>query len=466
MAPFSPFSTSPATLSTGFAWMISLAVSVAALLSPALWNGFALVFFDTGGYVRRVLTMELTPGRSLFYGLFLWASSFGWWSFYGPVLGQALCSAWLIHLMLRCHDLPSGPRATAFFCVGLSLLTGISWCVSQLMPDGLVPLAVLALWLLGFRWHRLGQLERVGLVAITLLGLMSHMSGMALAIGLALVTLVARLLVQRQNWYLPINWLSPVAVVAASLVLMPLLHLVLVGKATYTPGGPVYIFGRLVQAGIAQRWLAEHCPVPGIKLCDLQNRIPNTGDAFLWGKNSAFRNIGEWSGAADAELGYLVKASIETYPGAVAWSALQATAEQMVLIKSGDQLGEIHNDTRNVFTNLLPPHIAKAFNAAHQQQGEITQRLLDAVNQIHVPVAHLSVLCLFLVIAWGLRSGRHDLAAAALFMFLALLGNAFICGGLSNPHDRYQSRLVWLASLIVGMAVVCWWQLRAKKPHP
>jgi hypothetical protein len=70
-----------------------------------------------------------------------------------------------------------------------------------------------------------------------------------------------------------------------------------------------------------------------------------------------------------------------------------------------------------------------------------------------------------LVIGWGLRSGRHDLAAAALFVFIALLGNAFICGALSNPHDRYQGRLAWLAPLVVGMATVCWWQLRAKKAH-
>lgn len=447
------------------AWMISLTVSVAAFLSAALWNGFPLVFFDTGGYVRRVLAMELTPGRSLFYGLFLWISSFGWWSFYGPVLGQALISVWLIHLMLRCHDLPAGPRATAFFCVGLSTLTGISWYTSQLMPDSLVPLAVLALWLLGFRWQRLGQVERAGLVAIALFGLLSHMSGMALAIGLALVILVARFVVHRQVWSLSVNWLPPVAVVVASLVLMPLLHLALVGKATYTPGGPVYIFGRLVQAGIAQRWLAEHCPVPGIKLCGMQDRIPNTGDVFLWGGTSPFRDLGEWSGAADAELGYLVKACLKAYPGAVAWTALQATVYQMAMVKSADQLGEIHNDTRNVFSNLLPPHVAKAFNAARQQQGGITQPLVDAMNQVHVPVAHLSLLCLLLVVGWGLRSGRHDLAAAALFMLLALLGNAFICGALSNPHDRYQGRLAWLASLVVGMATVCWWQLRAKKPH-
>jgi hypothetical protein len=51
----------------------------------------------------------------------------------------------------------------------------------------------------------------------------------------------------------------------------------------------------------------------------------------------------------------------------------------------------------------------------------------------------------------------------ALFVLLALLGNAFICGVLSNPHDRYQSRLVWLASLVVGMALLRWRQRSSKR---
>ncbi len=395
--------------------------------------------------------------------MYLYAASLGWWSFYGPILGQALCSVWIIHLMQRCHDLPAGPRATAFLCAGLSLATGIAWYVGQLMPDGLIALVVLALWLLGFRWQRLQQIERIGLAAICLFGLLSHMSGMALAIGLAVVVLMARFVVWRRGWALPVSWLPPVAVVVASLILMPMFHLFLVGKATYTPGGPVYIFGRLVEAGIAQRWLAEHCPVPGIQLCGLQDRIPRNGDQFLWGGKSAFQALGGWNGAANAELAYLVKMCLKTYPSAVAWTAAQATLQQMIMVKTGDQLADHHNDTRNVFSNLLPPRVASAFNAARQQQAGLTQPMIDTLNRVHTPVAHLSLLGLLFVVGWGMRSKRYDLVAVALFMLIALIGNAFICGALSNPHDRYQGRLVWLPSLVVSMAALCWWQRRTEK---
>lgn len=438
------------------AWTLALVAGVAALLAPVWWNGFPLVFFDTGGYVRRVLTMELLAGRSIFYGLYLWGTSLGWRFWLGPVLVQGICCFWLLRLVLRSHDLPAGPMAIALIAAVLSLVTGIAWTSGQLMPDGWVPLAVLALYLLGFSWNRLSGRERASLVLITLIALLSHMSALALAVGLVLVTAGLWLVALKRRWAQEVRLLPPLATVAAALVLMPMLHLFLVGKAVYTPGGPVYIFGRLAEAGIAQRWLREHCPVPGIKLCNLQDRIPYHGDQFLWGKDSAFRELGEWSGRADAELGYVVRACLKTYPSAVLWTALQATVHQLVLVKSADQLGEIHNDTRNVFTNILPKATARSFNGARQQRGEITPTLVEAINRIHVPVAHLSGVGLLLIMVWAWRTRRPQMASLTVFVFFALFGNAFICGALSNPHDRYQSRLVWLASLVAIMALLTW----------
>jgi hypothetical protein len=36
---------------------------------------------------------------------------------------------------------------------------------------------------------------------------------------------------------------------------------------------------------------------------------------------------------------------------------------------------------------------------------------------------------------------------------VALLGNAFICGVISGPHDRYGARMVWVATFVVLMAL-------------
>lgn len=448
------------------AWLLSLAVCTAVFMLPALWNGFPVVFFDTSGYVSRVLEMKLLFGRSLFYGLFLWLGSLGWRSFMLVALLQSLFAVWLVRLLLRCHDLRSGPRATAVTCTLLAVTTGISWYTSQLMPDGLVPMVVIAMWLLGFRWQRLGRGERAGLSAIALLGMLSHMSCLALAMGLVVVALAARLVVRLLGSGLRVSVLPPLAVVAAGLVLMPLFHFILVGQAAYTPGGPIFVFGRLVQEGLPQRWLAEHCPVPGVKLCGLQDRIPHNGDEFLWGEKSAFREIGEWTGAADRELGFLNRQVIKAYPGEVARTSIRAMVQQLFMVRTGDQLYDIHNETRYVFTHLLPPPVSASFNAARQQQGGMAKSLFDALNLLHVPVAWISLFALVAAAWWALKAGRHDLGALAIFMLLALLGNAFICGALSNPHDRYQSRLAWLAPLAAGVIGACWWRLRSGSARP
>ncbi len=447
------------------AWVLSLIISCTAFLLPALWNGFALVFFDTGGYLDRVITMSTYPGRSFFYGFFLWATSFGWWFFWGPIAVQSLLCFWMIHLTLRCHHLPAGPFVTTCFCLGLSLLTGISWYASQLMPDILVPLAILAMGLLGFHWQKLRVFERVGVSVTALLGITSHNSCLALAIGLLLVISMIRSIVNRQHWPVATTVLPPVAVVIAGLLLIPTVNLSVSGRATYASGGPVFLFARFVQAGIAQRWLADHCPVANFKLCKLQKRLPKTSNDFLWARNSPLQDMGGWTGTlANNEFGHVVDESVLDYPNSVIRTSLDAATRQFFMIDTGEGMDCYQDYTRKVFSSLPPP-VAGSFNTARQQRNMISQHALNDLNHIHVPVAYLSILGLIIIIVWGIKVSRPDFAGFAAFIFLALLGNAFICGALSSPFNRYQSRVVWLATLVVGMAGLHRWHRHQRQGH-
>jgi peptidoglycan/LPS O-acetylase OafA/YrhL len=71
-----------------------------------------------------------------------------------------------------------------------------------------------------------------------------------------------------------------------------------------------------------------------------------------------------------------------------------------------------------------------------------------------VPVALAAVLALPVIVLLSRgRRVRRSAAALALFVLLVLAGNAVICGVLSNPHARYQSRLIWLAPLALAVAL-------------
>ena len=455
--PFFPHSLAP-TAYSGKAWFFCLLFGIIPLLLPALWNGFAIVFYDTGGYLDRVLKMTIYPGRSFLYGLFLWITSFGWWFFWGPILLESFLCFWIIHLTLRCSNLPSSPLTTALFCAGLSLLTGISWYTSQLMPDILVPVVILALWLLFFSSQHLNLLENTGLFATAVFGLMSHNSCLARGIGLVPTLLLLRAMLYRNNQRISTRIFPPLAAVAISMMLIPTVNLAVSGKFTYSTGGPIFLFGRFVQAGIAQQWLADHCPGAGLRICVAKNRLPQTADEFLWSRTSPLQDLGDWTGnTANAELGQVVVESIKEYPDDVLLTSLQATVEQFTMVETGDGLDNYQDYTRKVFAGLSPD-IVQSFTSANQQRNRITQKLFDALNLVHIPVAYLSLLGLALVVGWGLRARRHDFTGLALYVLIALTGNAFICGALSSPYNRYQSRLIWLATLVVGMAALYRWR--------
>ncbi len=54
-------------------WALAVILSIALLIAPALWNGFPLLQYDTGGYLARWYEGTLVPSRAVVYGLILTA---------------------------------------------------------------------------------------------------------------------------------------------------------------------------------------------------------------------------------------------------------------------------------------------------------------------------------------------------------------------------------------------------------
>jgi len=51
-------------------------------------------------------------------------------------------------------------------------------------------------------------------------------------------------------------------------------------------------------------------------------------------------------------------------------------------------------------------------------------------------------------------SGRFDEARLAATVTVAILANAFACGALSGPHDRYGARMAWIAAFTAAIAIL------------
>ena len=432
-------------------WLCWGSLSVLFLLAPAFWNGFALVFFDSGGYVCRMLEMNLSPGRSFFYGFFLWVGSLGWQSFWGPILLQSIMCVWCICLTFRCISTAIQPHTLVLLCAILTAFTGISWYTSQLMPDVFISFLVLILWLFSFHWLALSGAERIGLSVIALFALLSHMSAMALALGLIMLLTILAIIVAVLDLAVTVFLKPVITLVLGGMILMPTIHYSIFQHPGYTPGGPAFIFGRLVQDGIATRWLNEHCPQQGIQLCAFKDTLPQTADDFLWADTSPFIQIGGWNKDAEKEMSTIIKSVLKEYPYLFVKTACIAAFRQFVSVATGDGLDEFQPATRGIFSDLLPK-TSKSFIKAKQQNNGITRHILNMLNVLHIPMSLAACCILPFVIFWKFYRKECSLAIFCTTILFALAGNSVICGALSNPHDRYQSRIVWLAVFAVLLA--------------
>src|SRR6059058_1359980 len=100
------------------AWIAAIAIPL-MLLAPALWNGYPLLQWDTGGYLARWYEGYLVPSRSTVFGLYL---HFGEGSSFWINLGiQALATFWILQLTLRVTGLVARPWHRIAIVTWLSL---------------------------------------------------------------------------------------------------------------------------------------------------------------------------------------------------------------------------------------------------------------------------------------------------------------------------------------------------------
>jgi hypothetical protein len=414
------------------------------LLLPAIWNGFPLLQFDTGGYIARWHEGTLEQSRSTVYGLFL--NLLGKPDFWPAVLVQAALTVWVLSLMLRTFGHQNRPALLIVVAALLTALTSLPWLASMLLTDIFAGLAVLAFYLVVFADAALARIERYGLIALIAFLIATHNATFAVLLALIVVaTLVFAIF--------GIGSPASIAPGAAALALGALMlvgaNYAVAGRVAWTPGGIALTFGRMLQDGIVARYLAEHCPDPRLKLCVHRHELPADADTFFWGRG-VFDRLGGFEGL-NGEMRTIVVDSLREYPVQQAKSAFIAVARQLLRVSSGEGVVNTIWHTYEIIKKFAPDAVP-GMRAARQQRDGIH---FGFINRIHVPVALVSMLLLVPLMALGLRlSAYADLGLLAATATLAILANAVICGVLANPHDRYGARLVWIATVVVVLCAL------------
>ena len=426
-------------------WAFAIVCSMALLSAPAIWNRFPLLQYDTGGYLARWYEPYLVPSRAVAYGLILNAGAT--LSFWPVVLGQCALTVWVIALILRVHGLGGRPGLLAGIVAALSVFSTLPWLTSILLTDIFAGLAVLALYLLLLRANDLSGREQAGLVTLIAVAVATHSATIAVLLmllaGAALLSLAA-------PGRLPRRRLGNAALaVALGAALVFAANATVTKRLIWTPGGFALSFGRMLQDGIVKKYLDEHCPQARLVLCAYKDQLPRDADEWFWG-SPLFDKLGRFAGL-DAEMELIALASLAEYPLLQIKTAGIATARQLIDVRTGEGVVNSIWHTYGIIERYRPGLIPD-MRAARQQRGEID---FTVINRVHYPVALACLLLLPLIGGYVLR--RKDMSAIGELVtvcLFALLANAFVCGTLSNPHDRYGARLIWLAVTAAVIAAV------------
>jgi hypothetical protein len=247
----------------------------------------------------------------------------------------------------------------------------------------------------------------------------------------------------------------------------------LFGRWTISPAGPAFLFARLNEDGLIPRWLERHCgrDAPAA-LCALRSSFPRDSQLLLWSDESPLHSV-LWDPPSGKPDWALVNMMAEANAGALAEEPLRflgngswAGWDQFVHFRAlDDECPEVCGSEEAALIDAVrdhQPELLPSLRASTQLQGSSPDRLVRAVT---TPIAAFSLILLlpFLFMAWR----RKDPAALSMLLALAgaLAANAALAGALSDVHDRYQSRIVWLA-LFAVLALTLRWRSLSPAPAP
>ncbi len=217
----------------------------------------------------------------------------------------------------------------------------------------------------------------------------------------------------------------------------------------FSRSGTIFLEARLMEDGLIKPVLDDDCAAKHFAVCPYKDRLPRHADTWLWmADRSPFKRLGGFE-KRGPEAAILVGESLRRYPLENLIVALQDGALQFFWFQTGDGIVPQEWVLNKEFKIAIPQQV-NAYDRAYQQEGEIW---FVPINIVHVPVAFLALAALYMILqgSWRRKDWRGGVLPA--FVLLALIGNAMICGALSGPHGRYQSRIMWLpvfATVLIG----------------
>lgn len=423
-----------------------LLIAAFVLLWPAIWNGYPLVFSDTGTYIASAFEQNVPFDRPIGYGDFIQFFSQGI-SLWLVVYAQAFFAVYLLWQVVKMFFEKKHYTAHFLLTVVLALYTTLPWMTSQIMPD--IFTGLLFLIVVVFVFAERSWFERFVLIVLMMIFLITHTANFVLCVAMLVVMGCVVLLFKtfknsKKTYLLRLATMLVVSLFGPAFFIATNYH---EGYGiTVSPSSSVFMMARMSDAGIIQNFLAEHCGTETYYLCKFQTYIPS-GETFLWDDKSP-TNLAGWKSVKDeyqkilsrifAEPKYLLSFAFDSFGRSARLFFMTGLESYM---RYGEA-GPIYIQVKKYF-----PHELAQYIGARQYQG-----FFESVTGFYVVFSgafYVSAMFILFMVYRKETKFMETWLFAFVFVFLVL--NAVLLATLSGDYGRYQERVVWLMGLCAAM---------------
>jgi hypothetical protein len=405
----------------------------------AFYNRFPLVFSDTGTYIRSGFKLVVPFDRPIFYGVFIKISSLST-SLFLTVFVQGLLLSLAIHLLFKYYvkDISKRYISELAFVVLISFFTGASINVSQLIPDVFTPITLIAFLLILLRTD-LSRKDLVVCIVLFVVGVVCHNAHFVMITG-GLVILSLLFSIRKTRNLMPFLNVKKLVVLWVGIIVINLsaasFQNTIGGQFTASPGGHVFLMSRLLDLNIAQDYFNENCDENNYKICEYKDKIPAD---FLWNWESPLYKTGGWH-ANEKEYKSIIFGALTTpkYLGRFIVRTVESGIAQFFCFDAGGTPVQREDSAPYIEVNKYFHSNLKEYLHSRQAFSALNFDFINACQKI---IFAISMLFGVVLLLFGKADG---LKLLMLSIFLMLILNAFVSGGLSIVSERYQSRVFWM----------------------
>ncbi len=432
-------------------WMLVVIASF-LFLFPAFYNGFPIVFSDTGTYISSGFSGTVPIDRPIFYGIFLRHTSLGS-SLWLSLFVQSFIVANILYAMVQL--LVANKKYEPYiFTVVVSLLTTFSavpYFTSLAIPDIFTPMSLLLFCLILFS-KPMSKIKWVLLYISYIFIIFTHLSNLATLSMLLVVLWVFYYFVKEKEILNRIRLIVLTSITLFCWVLLPFINSLFGFGFHSNKSSHVFLLAKMIDNGVLVNYLNTSANAQNLNIYKYKDSLPAVGGDFLWGANSVLYKTGGWA-ANKQEYDFIIHDILtnKQYCLPFIYQGVIETFVQLTFNNFGEEYLVKYDEQSPPYNQIKIRLSNDLFAYTHARQFANKQSY-DYQHSSYIQNL-LLIFSICLIILYIIKFGVTVTSVVSILVFAFVFLNAMITAVLSTISARYNSRATWLV-LFIALVII------------